>query len=157
MYQPRVLRIWILKEVTSVQTNLWPVEHFCPPFFPDQHWSGADLEKKNGGEKCSTGQRFIYVKVTSYKIHTLIKLIDGKFQISTFRRKKHFKMNKIFISFTWYSRVKVLWQLYASMMSLVRRWVELVFYKNIQCFFILFSENSQILFKISVILIYLLK
>ena len=26
--------------------KLWPVEHFWLTFFPDQHWSGADLEKK---------------------------------------------------------------------------------------------------------------
>ena len=32
----------------------------------------ADLEK-NGGEKCSTGQRFIScTEVTSYKIHILV-------------------------------------------------------------------------------------
>ena len=30
----------------------------------------ADLEKK-WGQKCSTGQRFIFTKVTSYKIHIL--------------------------------------------------------------------------------------
>ena len=26
--------------------KLWPVEHFWLTFFPDQHWSAADLEKK---------------------------------------------------------------------------------------------------------------
>ena len=36
-----------------------------------QHQISADLEK-NGGQKCSTGQRFICIEVTSYKIHTLI-------------------------------------------------------------------------------------
>ena len=40
--------------------NLWPVEPFCPHF---------DLEKK-WEEKGSTGQRFICIEVTSYKIHT---------------------------------------------------------------------------------------
>ena len=29
--------------------NLWPVEHFFPLFFPDQHWISTDLEK-NGGK-----------------------------------------------------------------------------------------------------------
>ena len=47
--------------------NLWPVEHFCPPFF---NQSGTDLEK-TGGQKCSTGQRFIFTEVTFYKIHIL--------------------------------------------------------------------------------------
>ena len=37
----------------------------------------ADLEKKgdlekNGGQKCSTGQRFIFTEVTFYKIHILV-------------------------------------------------------------------------------------
>ena len=32
----------------------------------------ADLEK-NGGQKCSTGQRFICTEVTYYKIHILIE------------------------------------------------------------------------------------
>ena len=49
--------------------TLWPVEYFCPPFFPDQHWSG---QKGQGGKKCSTGQRFVCIEATSYKIHTLI-------------------------------------------------------------------------------------
>ena len=31
---------------------------------PDQHWSGKKL-----GQKGSTGQRFIFIEVTSYKIH----------------------------------------------------------------------------------------
>ena len=30
----------------------------------------TDLDKK-WGQKCSTGQRFIFIEVTSYKIHTL--------------------------------------------------------------------------------------
>ena len=53
---------------TSIEMNLWPVEHFCPPFF---FQISADLEK-NGGQKCSTGQRFIFTEVTFYKIHILI-------------------------------------------------------------------------------------
>jgi hypothetical protein len=32
----------------------------------------TDLEK-NGGQKCSTGQRFIFTEVTFYKIHILAK------------------------------------------------------------------------------------
>ena len=51
--------------------NLWPVEHFCPPFF-----SSADLEKK-WEQKCSTGQRFICTEVTSYKIH----ILEGRAEI----------------------------------------------------------------------------
>ena len=46
--------------------DLWPVEHFCPHFFPDS----TDLEKK-WGQKGSTGQRFICSELTSYKIHIL--------------------------------------------------------------------------------------
>ena len=46
---------------------------------------------------------------------------------------------------------KLLWQLCAAMMSWVRRWVELVILLNNSELFILFAENSQILFKISVI------
>ena len=38
--------------------------HICPPFF-------SDLEK-NWGQKCSTGQRFIFTEITFYKIHILI-------------------------------------------------------------------------------------
>ena len=45
--------------------NLWLDEHFCP-------WSG-----KNGGQKCSTGQRFIFTEVTFYKIH-ILAVHDGK-------------------------------------------------------------------------------
>jgi hypothetical protein len=53
---------------TSIQMNLWPVEPFCPDFFSRSalHWSG-----KKRGQKGSTGQRFICMEVTSYKIHTL--------------------------------------------------------------------------------------
>ena len=43
--------------------NLWPVEPFCPPFFPDQ--CSADLEKKSG-QKGSTGQRFICMEVCNF-------------------------------------------------------------------------------------------
>ena len=38
-----------------------------PPFF---FQISADLEK-NGGQKCSTGQKFIFTEVTFYKIHIL--------------------------------------------------------------------------------------
>ena len=31
---------------TSIEMNLWPVEHFCPPFFPDQCWSGKKRRTK---------------------------------------------------------------------------------------------------------------
>ena len=51
-----IFLIFVLKYgfCTSVKMNLWPVEHFCPPFFfPDQH----------GGQKCSTCQRFISIEV----------------------------------------------------------------------------------------------
>ena len=51
--------------------NLWPVEHFCPPFFSRSVLISADLEK-NGGQKCSTGQRFIFTEATFYKIHILV-------------------------------------------------------------------------------------
>ena len=50
--------------------NLWPVEHFFPRFFPDQHWISTDLEK-NGGKKCSTGQMFIFFGSISDEIHIL--------------------------------------------------------------------------------------
>ena len=33
--------------------SLWPVEHFCPQFF----------------SRSATGQRFIFIEVTFYKIH----------------------------------------------------------------------------------------
>ena len=36
----------------------------------------ADLEK-NGGQKCSTGQRFIFTEVTFYKIHILVFLVSS--------------------------------------------------------------------------------
>ena len=32
--------------LTLVQMIFWPVEHFCPHFFPDQHWSGQKVRKK---------------------------------------------------------------------------------------------------------------
>ena len=51
--------------------NLWPVEHFCPPFFSRSALISTDLEK-NGGQKCSTGQRFIFTEVTFYKIYILV-------------------------------------------------------------------------------------
>ena len=37
---------------TSIEMNFWPVEHW-------------------GGQKCSTGQKFIFTEVTFYKIHIL--------------------------------------------------------------------------------------
>ena len=41
----------------------------------------ADLEK-TGGQKCSTGQRFILTEVTFYKIHILhIRFVSGTFQL----------------------------------------------------------------------------
>jgi hypothetical protein len=44
----------------------------------------ADLEK-NGGQNCSTGQRFICTEVTSYKIHILgILLVSTGFGILFF-------------------------------------------------------------------------
>ena len=42
---------------------------FCKKYFDRD----ADLEK-NGGQKCSTGQRFIFTVVTFYKIHILDSL-----------------------------------------------------------------------------------
>ena len=50
--------------------NLWPVEYVCLPFFS----RSALIWKKNRGQKCSTGQRFIFTEVTFYKIHILERL-----------------------------------------------------------------------------------
>ena len=47
--------------------NLRPVKHFCPPYF----LRSTLIWKKNGRQKCSTGQRFIFTAVTFYKIHIL--------------------------------------------------------------------------------------
>ena len=50
--------------------NLWPVEPFCPHLF-----SRSALKKKGasfkGKQKGSTGQRLIFIEITSNKIHTL--------------------------------------------------------------------------------------
>ena len=51
--------------------NLWPVEHFFPHFLAGSALISTDPAKK-WGEKCSTGQRFIFTELTSYKIHTLV-------------------------------------------------------------------------------------
>ena len=69
-YIPNALKYGFCKKLlrykwTSVQLNT-----FVFIFFPDQCWSGADLEKK-WRQKCSTGQRFICTEITSYKIHIL--------------------------------------------------------------------------------------
>ena len=60
--------------------NLWPVEHFCLPFF---FQISVDL-RKYGGQKCLTGQRFIFTEVTFYKIHILVDtnifVMAGKLQ-----------------------------------------------------------------------------
>ena len=74
--------------------NLWPVEHFCLHFFPDQHWSGADLEKK-WRQKCSTGQRFTCTEVTSYKIHTLEQFFFHSIVRTIFRNKIPLKVDLI--------------------------------------------------------------
>ena len=50
-----------VKEVTSIQVNLSPVEHFRP--------------HKKWGKKCSNGQMVICIEVTSYKIHTLVRIL----------------------------------------------------------------------------------
>ena len=47
---------------------LTAVEHFCSHFFS----RSALIWTKSEEKKCSTGQRFIFIKVTPYKIHTLI-------------------------------------------------------------------------------------
>ena len=51
--------------------NLWPVEHFFPPFFSrsalNQHWSG-----KKRGKKVFNWSEVHHSEVISYKIHTLI-------------------------------------------------------------------------------------
>ena len=57
---------------TLIEMNLWPVEHFCPPFFQ----ISANLEK-NGGQTCSTVQRFIFTEVTFYKIHILVYFLSA--------------------------------------------------------------------------------
>ena len=55
----------------------------------------ADLEK-NGGQKCSTGRRFIFTEITFYKIH--ISIISGKIQkmfiIKTPCVRIHSKLNR---------------------------------------------------------------
>ena len=74
---------------------------FCKKYFdrnePLTSWTllspvffqiSADLEK-NGGQKCSTGQRFIFTEVTFYKIHIL------KFVFS----KKATKIDEIFTDY----------------------------------------------------------
>ena len=51
--------------------NLWPVEHFFPIFFQIR----PDLEKskeKSVQLVVDHGQRFLFTKVTSYKIHILV-------------------------------------------------------------------------------------
>ena len=58
----------------SIEMNLWPVEHFCPqvfssfcpPFFPDQCWSG-----KKRGTKVFNWSEVHFYRSTSFKIHTL--------------------------------------------------------------------------------------
>ena len=52
--------------VTSIQMNLWPVEHFFP------HFLSRSVLK--WGKKCSTGRRFICSELTSYKIHILVNV-----------------------------------------------------------------------------------
>ena len=54
---------------TLIEMNLWPVKHFCPPI-------STDLEK-NGGQKCSTGQRFTFTEVTFYKILSMLPFTDA--------------------------------------------------------------------------------
>ena len=54
-------------EKLLTQRYKWTSDHSNTFFL--RHWSGTDLEKA-GEQKCSTGQRLIFIKVTSYKIHT---------------------------------------------------------------------------------------
>ena len=77
--------------------NLWSVEHFIDIFFIkirivllSKHWKGLDspliktLERENlilmkkMSMKCSTDQRFIQKKNTSYKHHTLKTICSKK-------------------------------------------------------------------------------
>ena len=48
--------------------NLWPVEDFFSSIWGTLQYTGTP----NWGKKCSTGQRFICKKITSYKIHILV-------------------------------------------------------------------------------------
>ena len=51
----------------------------------------ADLEKK-WGQKCSTGQRFICIEVTSYKIHTFtMSAIYGFHSKNNFGKKNRYE------------------------------------------------------------------
>ena len=54
---------------------------FCKKYFDkNEPLTSADLEK-NGGQKCSPGQRFIFTEVTFYKIHILVLSSNGLFQM----------------------------------------------------------------------------
>ena len=71
---------------------LWPVEHFfehiCHHF-----WVGATMQQQthpkvmtNILKKCLTVQRFIFSKVTSYKIHTLkISIVFALYVVSALK------------------------------------------------------------------------
>ena len=48
---------------------------------PDLKLLSTDLEK-NGGQKFSTGQRFIFTKVTFYKIHILEMNFEWMFDVT---------------------------------------------------------------------------
>ena len=58
--------------------NLWPVEHFLTGHLANP--------SKSEEKKCSTGQRFICTKVTSYKIHTLAVQYEDVHVLESFRR-----------------------------------------------------------------------
>ena len=44
--------------------NLWPFEHIFSSLF-------GQISAEKWGKKCSTGQRFIYTEVISYKIYII--------------------------------------------------------------------------------------
>ena len=58
--------------------NLWPVEHFFPRFFPDQHWS-ALIWKKTGDKS--------------------VQLVRGSFLSKYFLQNSYFKCDQIFLGF----------------------------------------------------------
>ena len=60
--------------------NLWPVEHFFPPFFSrsalNQHWSG-----KKQGKKGFNWSEVHFVGSTSYEIHILAgRMLHAKYE-----------------------------------------------------------------------------
>jgi hypothetical protein len=78
---------------TSEKMNIWPVEHFFPPFFSrsakNQHWSG-----KKRGKKVFNWSEVHFSGRTSYEIHILVAYSWEKNFIEKIKNKSEPKFSK---------------------------------------------------------------